>query len=48
MNSMGSEVILQQKMSSSFKLINEILLAMNKKWTVGGMFCDLQKAFSFI
>ena len=28
-----------------FKLINEILLALNNKLTVGGIFCDLEKAF---
>jgi hypothetical protein len=26
---------------ASFKLINEILLALNNKLTVGGIFCDL-------
>jgi len=30
---------------ASFKLINEILLALNNKLTVGGLFCDLEKAF---
>jgi len=30
---------------ASFKLINEILLALNIKLTVGGIFCDLEKAF---
>ena len=30
---------------ASFKLINEILLALNNKLTVGGIFCDLEKAF---
>jgi hypothetical protein len=30
---------------SSFKLINEILLSLNNKLTVGGIFCDLEKAF---
>ena len=29
---------------ASFKLINEILLALNNKVTVGGIFCDLEKA----
>jgi hypothetical protein len=29
---------------ASFKLINEILLAMNNKLTVPGIFCDLEKA----
>jgi hypothetical protein len=27
-----------------FKLISEILLALNNKLTVGGIFCDLEKA----
>ena len=31
---------------ASFKLINEILLALNDKLTVGGIFCDLEKAFN--
>jgi hypothetical protein len=30
---------------ASFRLINEILLALNNKLTVGGKFCDLEKAF---
>jgi hypothetical protein len=29
----------------SFKPIIEILLALNSKLTVGGIFCDLEKAF---
>jgi hypothetical protein len=33
---------------ASFKLINEILLAMNNKLTVGGIFCDLEKAFDCV
>ena len=32
----------------SFKLINEILLALNNKWTVGGIFCDSEKAFDSV
>jgi len=31
-----------------FKLINEILLASNNKLTVGGIFCDLEKAFNSV
>jgi hypothetical protein len=31
-----------------FKLINEILLALNNKLTVGGIFCDLEKAFDSV
>jgi len=31
-----------------FKLINEILLALNDKLTVGGIFCDLEKAFDSV
>jgi len=30
---------------ASFKLINELLLALNNKLTFGGVFCDLEKAF---
>ena len=30
---------------ASLKLINEILLALNDKLTVGGIFCNLEKAF---
>jgi len=33
---------------ASFKLINEILLALNNKLTVRGIFCDLQKAFNSV
>jgi hypothetical protein len=28
-----------------FKLLNEILNALNKKFTIGGIFCDFKKAF---
>jgi hypothetical protein len=30
---------------ASFNLINEILKALNNKIAVGGIFCDLKKAF---
>jgi len=30
---------------ASFKLIKEILLALNNQLTVGGIFCDLEKKF---
>ena len=33
---------------ASFKPINEILLALNNKLTVGGIFCDLEKAFNSV
>jgi hypothetical protein len=33
---------------ASFKLIHEILLALNNKLTVGGLFCDLEKAFDTV
>ena len=33
---------------TSFKLINEILLALNNQLTDGGIFCDLEKAFDSI
>jgi hypothetical protein len=31
--------------NASYILLNEILVAMNSKQIVGGIFCDLQKAF---
>ena len=33
---------------ASYKLINEILLALNNKLTVGGIFCDLEEAFGYV
>jgi len=30
------------KKKASFNLMNEILLALNNKLTVGGIFCDIQ------
>jgi hypothetical protein len=33
---------------ASFKLVDEILKSMNKKYTTGGIFCDLQKAFDCV
>ncbi|PNF35146.1 hypothetical protein B7P43_G09274 [Cryptotermes secundus] len=33
---------------ASFKLLNEILVAMNNKLTIGGIFCDLKKAFDCV
>jgi len=33
---------------ASFELINEILLALNNKLTVGGIFCDTEKAFDSV
>jgi hypothetical protein len=33
---------------ASFELLNEILLAMNNKLTVGGIFCDLEKALDCV
>jgi hypothetical protein len=33
---------------ASYRLINEILNAMNKRKVVGGIFCDLQKAFDCV
>jgi hypothetical protein len=32
---------------ASYKLINEILNALNNKILVGGIFCDLMKAFDW-
>ena len=34
--------------SASYTLLNEILTAMNNKQVVGGLFCDLHKAFDCI
>jgi hypothetical protein len=31
-----------------FKLLNDILLALNNKAFVGGIFCDLEKAFDYV
>jgi hypothetical protein len=31
-----------------FKLLNEILNVLNKKFTIGGIFCDLEKAFDWV
>ena len=33
---------------ASFKLINEILQALNNQLTVGGIFCDLGKVFDSV
>jgi hypothetical protein len=33
---------------AAFKLVDEILNALNHKVMVGGMFCDLQKAFDCV
>jgi len=33
---------------ASLKLINEILLALNNKLTVGGIFCDVEKALDSV
>jgi hypothetical protein len=44
---MDLEVILQQK-KASFKLLNDILQALNNKSNVGGIFCDLEKAFDCV
>jgi len=32
----------------SYKLINDILLALNNKLTLGGIFCDLEKTFACV
>ena len=34
--------------NASYILLNEILIALNKKKMVGGIFCDLHKAFDCI
>ena len=44
---MASKIIPQPK-KVSFKLINEILLALNDKLRVGGIFCDLEITFRSI
>jgi 2C-methyl-D-erythritol 2,4-cyclodiphosphate synthase len=33
---------------AAFKLINSILTAMNNNQIIGGIFCDLQKAFDCV
>jgi hypothetical protein len=42
---MASEIIKPKKPR---KLINEILLTLNDKLTVGGIFCDLEKALDSV
>jgi len=34
--------------ASSYSLINEIIKAMNHRLSVGGIFCDLEKAFDCV
>jgi len=34
--------------NASYILLNEVLIAMNSKQVVGGIFCDLHKAFDCI
>jgi hypothetical protein len=34
--------------TASYRLLNEILVAMSSKQMVGGIFCDLQKAFDCV
>jgi hypothetical protein len=33
---------------ASYRLINKTVVAMNNKMSVGGVFCDLEKAFDYI
>jgi hypothetical protein len=33
---------------ASYKLINDVLMSLNNKLLVGGVFCDLQKAFDYV
>jgi hypothetical protein len=33
---------------ASYKLLNEILTALNNKILVGGIFCELKKAFDYV
>ena len=37
-----------RKCRGPYNLINEILVAMNKKMSVGGIFCDLEEAFDLV
>jgi len=39
---------LSYQMSAAFSLINGIVTAMNNKQIVGGIFCDLHKAFDTV
>lgn len=34
--------------NASFKLLNDVLQALNNKSNVGGLFCDLEKAFDCV
>jgi len=34
--------------NATYKLMNEILNALNNKLIVGGIFCDLEKAFNCV
>jgi len=34
--------------NAAYKLINEVLNALNNKQIVGGMFCDITKAFNCV
>jgi hypothetical protein len=33
---------------ATYTLLNNIQLSLDKKWFVGGIFCDLQKAFDCV
>jgi hypothetical protein len=33
---------------ASYKLVNDVLTSLNNKWLVGGVFCDLRKAFDCV
>jgi hypothetical protein len=33
---------------ASYKLTNDVLMSLNNKLLVGGVFCDLQKAFDCV
>jgi hypothetical protein len=40
--------VVHQHLKASYKPINVILLALNNKVTVGGIFCDLKKTFACV
>jgi hypothetical protein len=45
---MDLEVINSSMEKASFKLLNYILQVLNNKSNVGGIFCDLEKAFDCV
>lgn len=47
-NNIGVGVSNNLTENASYKLINDILLALNNKLTIGGILCDLEKAFDCV